>query len=198
MSQPATTINEGPVEYRPPGRWHRGRRTTLTIGVLVAAIVVGGGSTLLRDSDREFDGSNGMSDERPVGERVWTVLVHGRTAPRGTVTIDRLEPDFASDRAELEVEYAICHLDADALAEDQVGSSGYGVRDADVQRYCSRLTPAEGSSIELGTEPGQELLASFRTTRPGRSVVESHRIEFSEAWQRGTADILVTIDITSR
>ncbi|GHJ60382.1 hypothetical protein NOK12_29000 [Nocardioides sp. OK12] len=102
------------------------------------------------------------------------------------------------DEAAVEVEYAICYLDADALAQEGVGGSGYGLRDVSVERYCSRLVPAEGAYIELGTNPGQELLVSVRPIRSGRSVVKSHHVEFSEGWQLGSADTAATVDTTAR
>ena len=52
--------------------------------------------------------------------------------------------------------------------------------------------------MRLGAKHGQELLVGITTTKPGRSVVRSHRIEFSEGWRHGTADIHVEVDTKAR
>lgn len=52
--------------------------------------------------------------------------------------------------------------------------------------------------MRLGIRPGQELLVGVTTTQAGRSVVQSHRIEFSEGWRQGTADIHASVDIQAR
>lgn len=170
----------------------------MLLGVAVLATVVGVSVLLLRQSDRTFEGRYGIADEAAVGQRTWTVLIHGSTAPTGTVTIDDIEPNIKRDGAAVVVEYSVCQLDADALAADRVGGNGYGLGDASVERYCSSLVPAAGTTIELGTTPGEELLVSVRATRSGRSVVRSHSIEFSEGWQRGDAIIYATVDLTAR
>ena len=85
-----------------------------------------------------------------------------------------------------------------ALAADGVSSAGYGMLDRHTRHYCTRLVPAEGASMRLGNEPGQELLVGITTTRPGRSVIRGHRIEFSEGWRRGSADIQVSVVVKAR
>jgi len=45
----------------------------------------------------------------------------------------------------------------------------------------------------LGTDPGRELLVGVTPTRPGRTVIQSHRIQFKEGWQQGSDDIHVEV-----
>ena len=150
-----------------------------------------------RHPDRSFDGGYGINVERAVGTRIWTTLEHGRTAASGEIAIRELEPRMQVDGARVMVEYAICYLDPATLAADGVGGFGYALPDRDIHRYCKDLVPAEGASMMLGTDPGQELLVGVTATRPGRTVIRSHRISFAEGWQRGTDDISVEVDLTA-
>jgi hypothetical protein len=166
--------------------------------VLSALALVIATTWSLRAPDRTFPAGYGIGVKRAPGQRIWTVLEHGRTATPGTVHIESIEPDVTRDGAAVKVDYAICHLDPDVLAAEGVTSSGYGMLDRYTRRICTLLVPAEGASMRLGTKPGQELLVGITTTRPGRSVIRSHRIEFSEGWRHGTADIHVEVDIKAR
>jgi hypothetical protein len=47
--------------------------------------------------------------------------------------------------------------------------------------------------MRLGTDPGHELLVGVTPTRPGRTVIQSHRIQFREGWQKGSDDIHVEV-----
>ena len=152
----------------------------------------------LRAPDRAFEAGYGIEVKRAVGQRIWTVLEHGQTATPGTIDIADIEPDVTHDGAAVKVDYAICQLDPEALAADGVSSAGYGMLDRHTRHYCTRLVPAEGASMRLGNEPGQELLVGITTTRPGRSVIRGHRIEFSEGWRRGSADIQVSVVVKAR
>ena len=180
------------ARFRGPDAAARARQAA---GVVTALALVAGVTWFLRAPDRAFEAGYGIALKRPVGLRVWTVLEHGRTAAPGTIHIDRIEPVVTDDGAAVDVDYAICHLDPELLAADGVSGSGYGMPDRDARRYCTRLVPAEGATMRLGTNPGQELLVGVTTTRPGRSVIRSHRIEFSEGWRDGTADIHASVVI---
>jgi hypothetical protein len=41
------------------------------------------------------------------------------------------------------------------------------------------------------------LLVGVTPTRPGRTVIQSHRIEFREGWQKGSADIQVGVELNA-
>lgn len=166
--------------------------------VLSALALVIATTWVLRAPDRAFEAGYGIGVKRSIGLRIWTVLEHGATATPGTIDIDSIEPYITRDGAAVKVDYAICHLDPDVLAAEGVAGSGYGMLDRHARRYCTYLVPAEGASMRLGTKPGQELLVGITTTRAGRSIVRSHRIEFSEGWRHGTADIHVEVDIKAR
>jgi len=175
------------------------RRWTLQVVVgTLALVMVGSAVWLLRHPDRTFEAGYGMKLERPVGFRILTVLEHGQTASPGTIDIESIEPHVTRDGAAVKVEYAICHLDLESLAADGVSSVGYGMPDRYIRRSCTRLVPAEGAAMRLGSRPGQELLVGVTTTRPGRSVIRRHRIAFREGWRRGTADIRATVVLKAR
>lgn len=165
---------------------------TATVGLIVAT------TWFMRGPDRAFEAGYGIELERAMGHRIWTVLEHGQTAAPGTIDIDSINPNVTRDGAAVQVNYAVCQLDAQVLAAEGVSGSGYGMRDHHVRRYCTRLVPAEGATMRLGTKPGQELLVGVTTTQPGRSVIRSHRIEFHEGWRRGAAEIHASVDITAR
>jgi hypothetical protein len=166
--------------------------------VLAAMGLIAATTWVLRAPDRTFEVGYGIELKRAIGHRIWTVLEHGQTAAPGTIDIDSIEPNFTIDGAAVKVDYAVCLLDPEVLAADGVSGSGYGMPDRHVRRYCTRLVPAEGASMRLGTRPGQELLVGVTTTQPGRSVIQSHRIEFSEGWRQGTAEIHASVDIKAR
>lgn len=183
-----------PTDSAPVHR-HRVRRVLVAL-VVVASLVVAG-VWYWAPPDRTFEAGYGIGVKRGVGVRTWTVIEHGQSAEPGRIYVEDIEPQFDRDGAEVEVEYVICRLDAGTLAADGVSSSGYGMRDGAIERYCTFTTPAEGASFRLGAKANQELLVAVTPTRPGRSVVNSHRLTYSEGWRRGTADIHATIDVTA-
>ena len=159
------------------------------------AVVLAGAATVWvwRHPDRSFDNGYGVKLKRAVGKTLWTPLEEGHFAAPGKIVIESIEPRIGRDGAAVVVEYAICDLDPATLADEGVGGSPFGGWDRDLGRYCTRLVPAEGASMRLGTDPGRELLVGVTPTRPGRTVIRSHRIEFSEGWQKGSDDIHVAV-----
>lgn len=174
------------------------RRRILEVVVVATVGMIAATTWFLRAPDRTFEAGYGIELKRAIGDRIWTVLEHGQTAAPGTIDIEGIEPNVTSDGAAVKVDYAVCHLDPTVLAAERVSSSGYGMRDHHVRRYCTRLVPAEAASMQLGTKPGQELLVGVTPTRPGRSIIRSHLIEFSEGWRQGTAEIHASVDIKAR
>jgi hypothetical protein len=166
---------------------------SLVTVLLVAAVV----AWQWRHPDRSFDAGYGIELERAVGVRLWTVLEHGQTATPGTIEIRDIEPHVTRDQASLEVEYVICHLDADAI-ESGTTSVGYGMPDEVMSSVCVEVESAEGATMRLGEGAGQELLVGVTATRPGRSVIDTHRIRFGEGWQQGAAAIHVGVNLTAR
>lgn len=178
----------------------RSRRRRILHVVLVSAVVLVLAATTWtwRHPDRSFDAGYGIEAKRAVGQRVWTPLESGRTAPPGEITIYDIAPRMTDDGAAVVVDYAICDLDPATLAAERVGGFGYGLRDSDLHRYCRRVLPAKGTSLRLGTEPGRDLLVGVTATRPGRTVIRSHHITFGEGWQRGSDDIFVEVLLNAR
>lgn len=175
------------------------RRQIPPLVLVVAAVALIAPTTwFLRGPERAFEAGYGIEGKRAVGHRIWTVLEHGQSAEPGVIDIRRIEPNITNDGAAVKVEYAVCHLDPVALAAEGVSGSGYGMPDRYARRYCTRLVPAEGTSMRLGTKPGQELLVGITATQPGRSVIPNHRIEFREGWRRGTAEIHASVVIKAR
>lgn len=175
----------------------RGWRIVQAALALAVVLAVTATAWLWRHPDRSFDSGYGVGVERAVGDTIWTPLEQGRTAAPGEIVIESIVPRMESDGASVEVEYAICHLDPATLAAEGVGGSPLGGRDRDLGRYCTRVVTAEGASMRLGTDPGRELLVGVTPTRPGRTVIQSHRIEFQEGWQKGSDDIHVAVTLTS-
>lgn len=165
------------------------------LAVVLAAAAAG---WVWRHPDRSFAQSYGVEMTHGVGKTIWTPLEHGRYAAPGEIVIESIEPRTISDGAAVVVEYAICDLDPVTLAAEGVSGSGYGGPDGELDRYCTRLVPAEGASMTLGTDPGRELLVGVTPTRRGRTVIASHRIEFREGWQQGSDDIHVEVVLTGR
>lgn len=193
-----TILQPGPDARSAPAS-RRIRRRTLQAVVTVATVgMIAATTWFLRAPDRTFEVGYGIELKRGIGDRIWTVLEHGQTAAPGTIEIEGINPNITSDGAAVKVEYAICHLDPAVLAAEGVSSSGYGMHDHHVRRYCTRLAPVEAASMQLGTKPGQELLVGVTPTRPGRSIIRSHLIEFSEGWRQGTAKIHASVDIRAR
>lgn len=130
---------------------------------------------------------------------MWTTLVHSNQSGAARVRITSLEPVIEVDGAAVTVEYAICELDQEALAADGVSGFGYGVPARDVDRYCARTRPAENAVLHLRSEPREELIVGLTPTRPGRTVITGHQIEFRVGWQRGSdeIDVNVTIDVSA-
>lgn len=195
------------IEHLPPengptpatgGRRRVGRRAVLLLVVSVVAVVAAGGAWALRPPSHEFQADYGIGVTRPTGTRIWTVLEHGQDQESAVLHIRSIEPNIPQDGAAAHVEYVVCHLDPEVLAADGVNSVGYGMPDKTVHRACRRLEPVEGADFELGAVPGQELLVGVTTTRPGHTVIRSHRIEFTEGWRRGSADIHAEVDIRAR
>jgi hypothetical protein len=174
-------------------RRQRGRRIVQAALVLALVLAVAATVWVWRHPDRSFDSSYGVGAGRAVGKTMWTPLEDGRTTVPGEIVIESIEPRMASDGAAVVVEYAICDLDPATLAAEGGGGSPYGGRDRDLRRYCTRVVPAEGASMRLGTDPGHELLVGVTPTRPGRTVIQSHRIQFREGWQKGSDDIHVEV-----
>jgi hypothetical protein len=175
----------------------RGRRIVQASLVLAVVLVVTATVWVWRHPDRTFDSGYGVGARRAVGKTLWTPLEEGRAAAPGEIYIESIEPRMKSDGAAVVVEYAICDLDPATLAAEGVGASPYGGRDRDLDRYCTRVVPAEGASMRLGTDPGRELLVGVTPTRPGRTVIQSHRIEFREGWQKGSADVHVGVVVNA-
>ena len=192
-----STVTSDPVEpERLPGR---SRRRWWLAGLAVAVVVsVGAVAWVWRHPDQSFSGSYGMEVRRPVGHTVWTTLVHSGEPGADKISISSLEPHFETDGAEATVEYVICELDPEVLDRDGVGGFGYGLRDRDVERYCTRTRPAVGATFALRSQPPEELLVGVTPTRDGRTVITGHRMTFGVGWQRGTAELDVELRIIAR
>jgi hypothetical protein len=171
----------------------RGWRIVQASLVLAVVLAVAATVWVWRHPDRSFDNNYGVGAKRAVGETMWTPLEDGRTSAPGEILIESIEPRMKSDGAAVVVEYAICDLDPALLAAEKVGGSPIGGRDRDLDRYCTRVVPADGASMRLGTDPGRELLVGVTPTRPGRTVIQSHRIQFKEGWQTGSDDVHVEV-----
>lgn len=178
----------------------RARRRRIVHAVLVSAVVLVLAATTWawRHPDRSFDAGYGIGVKRAVGQRVWTTLESGQDATPGEITIRDIVPRITDDGAAVVVEYAICDLDPATLAVDGVSGFGFGLGDGDLDRYCRRVLPARGASLQLGTEPGRDLLVGVTASRAGRTVIRSHHITFSEGWQRGGDDIFVGLVLNAR
>lgn len=181
---------------KPPAPRDRRLLVRRLVALLVAAVAVGLGWVLSAPT-HEFRAGYGMELERSTGTRIWAVLEHSQNQEPGVLSIHNIEPELTRDGAGVKVEYVVCHHDPGAM---QAGTTsvGYGMRDSHVLRVCDRLVPAAGASFELGAVPGQELLVGVTTTRPGRSVVRSHRIEFSQGWRHGSDVIHVEVIVAAR
>lgn len=114
------------------------------------------------------------------------------------VTIDRIEPNMTRDEAAVEVEYATATATQTRSRRKESAAAATGFATSASNGIALVSCPRRGAYIELGTNPGQELLVSVRPTRSGRSVVKSHHVEFSEGWQLGSADTAATVDTTAR
>lgn len=177
----------------------RSRRRWLLAGLAVAVVLpLGAVAWAWRHPDQSFPGGYGMKVQRQVGQPVWTTLVHSGTPGAKPVSITSLEPRFETDGTEAIVKYIICELDPEVLSTDEVGGFGYGLRARDVERYCTRTRPATGASFPLRSQPPQELLVGVTPTRPGRTVILSHRMSFRVGWQRGSEEIDVELQLVAR
>lgn len=192
----AVTGDADTREHEP--RRPRRRRTVHAALVSAVVLVLAATTWAWRHPDRSFDAGYGIEVKRAVGQRVWTTLESGRTATPGEMTIRDIAPGMTNDGAAVVVDYAICDLDPATLAADRVSGFGYGLRDGDLDRYCRRVLPAEGASLQLGTEPGRDLLVGVTASRPGRTVIRSHHITFDEGWQRGSDNIFVGVVLNAR
>lgn len=171
------------------------RRWGLLAAVL--ALVIGAGVLSWERShpDVALDYGYGIGLKRAVGETVWTTLADSQSIGSSAITFTELEPVIERDGAAVDVEYLVCALDEEALAEDGVGSFGYGLRDMAVRRSCTTTSPALGA--RLVAEPGvrRELLVGITATQPGRTVISGHRAAYDVGWRRGHGDILVETDL---
>jgi hypothetical protein len=170
---------------------HRSRRKRVVLAVLVLSVgfAVVATAWWWRHPSRTFDSGYGIAMKKPVGATSWTPLEPGGKAQPGEIVITSIKPQMSTDGAAAVVKYVICDLDPATLTAEGVSGFGYGAPDKELTRYCTRVVPAEGASMRLGTTPAEELLVGVTPTQPGRTVIRSHRIEFTEGWQRGSANI---------
>lgn len=142
-------------------------------------------------------GGYGMDSSRDPGQTFWTSLIHSRTAGVEEMVITGLTPRVQNDSSGAAVEYLICVLDTEVLADERVGGFMFGGRDRDIDHYCSKTRPAIGSTLHLRADPPEEVLVGITPTKQGRSVIADHQITYKVGWQRGHATIRVSTKIRS-
>jgi hypothetical protein len=162
------------------------------LAVLAAAV---GTAWWWRHPSKTFEGGITVGMNAAIGERVWNSLDVGPVDEPGSITIRRVRPDIGEDDGRVRVDYAICQLDPEAVKPPLEGV-GYGSGDDDMARDCTTLKPAEGATMRLGVEPGDELVVGVTPTALGRTVLRDHRIDFSQGWQRGRDTIDVRLEVT--
>lgn len=194
MALGTTEVESAPRE---PGR-PVDRRWLLAAGLVVVLVVGGVLAWDWRHLDQRYKSGYGIKPRVSVGEPVWTTLVHHNRDNLEEVTVTEIEPIVRTDGAEVEVEYLICELDQGNLAREKVGGFGYGLGDRDVDRYCATTTPAKGATFDPTGDSLQELLVGVTATRPGRTIITGHHIEFENGWRVGDDDIAVEIDLAVR
>jgi hypothetical protein len=188
-------MNSDEVPAAPAPQWRRWGLLAAAFSLVVAAGVLAWERS---HPDVAFDYGYGIGMKRAVGSTVWTTLADSESLGSSAITFTELDPVFERDGAAVNVEYLVCALDEEALAEDGVGSFGYGLRDQAVRRSCTATSPARGA--QLVAEPGvrRELLVGITATQPGRTVISAHRAAYDAGWRRGSSDILVETDLRSR
>jgi hypothetical protein len=142
-------------------------------------------------------GGYGFESSRDPGQTFWTSLVHSQSDGAEEVVITGLAPRIRKDTSGAGVEYLICVLDTEVLADEGVGGFMFGGRDRDVDHYCSRTRPAIGSTLHLRADPPEEIIVGITPTRHGRIVIADHRIAYTVGWQRGHATINVSTKVRS-
>jgi hypothetical protein len=175
----------------------RGGRAVAAVSLAVVTAAGGAAGWWSTHPSQSFPGGYGMGSSRDPGQTFWTSLVHSRTEGAEEVVITGLVPRVEKDTSGAEVDYLICVLDTEVLADERIGGFMFGGRDRDVDHYCSSTRPAVGSTLHLRADPPEELIVGITPTRPGRSVVADHRIDFRVGWQRGHATIDVSTTIRS-
>lgn len=92
-----------------------------------------------RHPSKTFDTAYEAKFEPAVGERIWTSLDLGYRGEAKEITIRDVQPRTKHDQARTRVDYAVCRLDPDTLADMGVVGTGGGNQDHDMERYCTRL-----------------------------------------------------------
>jgi hypothetical protein len=188
VSDVETLLDEPQHTYEP----RLGRRRWVAFGsVLVVVAALGWFGWWLRHPASLEWGGYGIGDkDQALGEPVWTSLSEPARRPedRRVLTFEEVRPVMTSGRG-VDVDYFICSLDSQELSAEGVGAFGYGLSQRWAERMCADLRPAEGMTMDLVAEPGQQLLVRVTLTRPGLAVLDGHEVEFSEGWQTGTQTV---------
>jgi hypothetical protein len=118
-----------------------------------------------------------------INEPVFVGMTYPDQDAEGTVSIDTVKGHGVTDTADAELAYFVCTIDTDA--EGTIGSGSQ----ADVDEFCSTLTPADGASLSLGNHPREQLL--LEVTPTSRGVVKIHGLDvtYTLGWQHGTQRI---------
>jgi hypothetical protein len=169
----------------------------MAMGVAVLVLATCGAVWWRSHPDQPFTGSYGMGTKRHVGHPVWTVLVHWSEVDATGVTIRSIEPEFGVNTSDAKVEYILCELPEPINKDGVYESFGYGMHARRVDRFCISTRPAEGADMKLWADKREELLVGVTPTRPGRTLIKSHRVSFDDGWQRGRDEVGVEIKVVT-
>ena len=118
-----------------------------------------------------------------MSEPVFVGMTYPDEDAEGTVSIDEVKGHAVTDTAAAELAYFVCTIDT--AAEGTIGSGSQ----ADVDEFCSTLTPADGATLSLGNHPREQLLLEVTPTRQGVVKIHGLDVTYTHGWQHGTQRI---------
>ncbi len=173
--------------------WPRWALATLVAALVVAA---GGLGWWLRHPGELGWGGYGFGTARAPGEALWASVSDPALSDgdRRVITIDEIEP-VALEGQRARVDYFVCRLDPDELGPRTSFGTGSG---DDVRQACRELRPARGATIDLVSDPRQQVLVRVTPARPGVVRISAHRVEFREGWQSGVSRVGPELRVRTR
>lgn len=179
-----------------PGEGRVGRRRLVAVGLVV--VLVGGvgwfGWWLRHPAPLDWGGYS-FRAERPVGEAVWASMSDPplREHRRRVVTLESIEPVGLAG-GDAEVDYFVCQLDPDEAGDDAFGVGS----NRDAREMCRRLLPAQGATLDLVSDPRQQLLVRVTTNRPGAVRIAGHEVTYADGWRSRTQVVAPGITVRAR